>query len=646
MSRLLVVLCLLLGMFVVAPGAWIESGVGLAVGTAAASEQDEVGNPDGAGEPDGVGRDLDAMVEGLLDQDGIPGATVAVVSDGKVVLRRGYGSADAYGEYPMRTDTVFRTASQAKLFTTVAVLQLAAEGKVDLHADVNRYLDGIRVEDTYPGKPVTLHHLLTHTGGFDHTLTGVATTSSAAADSLAQYVRDHQPRRKTPPGKTMAYDNYGFDLAALVVQQVSGQPYQTYLDRHVFGPLAMEQTTVGPWHRTESTRTSTTGFLSNGQPVSALYSGAIGSGAGPVTNTKDMARFMTALLATDSRLGAEVTDPMRQQQYAEADDVPGMGYGLQHKTWRGTDLLYKGGDLPGQHSAMVLVPEERLGVFVMFHGDGEQGLGGWYPQQVAHHILAREVDGAAEPDQPERKVETDVSAYQGDYRHASTSEDSVLAVSGLIAGVSVRADGPGELLTTGLGGDPTTGERHWVQDAPGHFVSVDGYDEIAFSGGTMASTTGEAETLERASWRDSASTGMLLLGFGGTTLALGWILFGLLALRRFAGKPAHPAGARVARFVAWLAAGTGIGFLVTFVPETMGPEFEQKVMLGSGVFLASKILNTVLLGLIALCVPFAFLAWGRGWWSVLGRGGYSVFVLGGICFLAFAFTHNLIQLPS
>ena len=96
----------------------------------------------------------------------IPGAAVSVVKDGRLFFAKGYGYADLENGIPVDPEqTVFRIGSVGKLFTWTAVMQLAEQGKLDLDADINAYLD-FRIPDTYP-QPVTLKHLMTHTAGFE-----------------------------------------------------------------------------------------------------------------------------------------------------------------------------------------------------------------------------------------------------------------------------------------------------------------------------------------------------------------------------------------------------------------------------------------------------------------------------------------------
>ena len=117
-------------------------------------------------------------------------------------------------------------------------MQLHEQGKVDLDADVNQYLD-FEIPQAFD-KPITLRHLLAHTPGFADTIKGLIAYAPREIEPLDAYVRTHLPERIYPPGEVPAYSNYGSTLAGYVVQRVSGEPFEQYIERHIFEPLGMQ----------------------------------------------------------------------------------------------------------------------------------------------------------------------------------------------------------------------------------------------------------------------------------------------------------------------------------------------------------------------------------------------------------------------
>jgi CubicO group peptidase (beta-lactamase class C family) len=191
----------------------------------------------GPGDPAEVGAFFDQLIAQQLAGRHIVGATVVVVEDGALRFAKGYGYADVAGQVPVDPDrTLFDLGSAGKLFTATAVMQLVEQGRIDLNAVVNDYL-AFRIPATSPA-PITVAHLLCHTAGFAEQYLGIQTTR-AGFRSLRDFLVSAMPPRVSPPGRYHAYSNYGFQLAGSVVQRVSGEPFEQYLEAHLLAPLGM-----------------------------------------------------------------------------------------------------------------------------------------------------------------------------------------------------------------------------------------------------------------------------------------------------------------------------------------------------------------------------------------------------------------------
>src|SRR5690606_9419985 len=187
----------------------------------------------------------DGLVPAALERSGIPGAAVAVVHDGQVLTARGYGWADtgSAGGEPRPVDpdrTLFRVGSISKVFVATAVMQLVEQGRIDLDADVERYLD-------FPlprafAQPVTMRHLLTHTAGFEERIKGLIALDGPGPD-LRETVAVDPPEQVFAPGTVPAYSNYGYALAGYVVERVSGVPFDAYVEQNVIRRAGMTSST-------------------------------------------------------------------------------------------------------------------------------------------------------------------------------------------------------------------------------------------------------------------------------------------------------------------------------------------------------------------------------------------------------------------
>ena len=183
---------------------------------------------------------LDGIVPLQLDREDIAGATVAVVKDGKPLFTKGYGYADVKNKKPVTAETLFRPGSVSKLFTWTAVMQLVEQGKLDLGKDVNEYLD-FKIPEAF-GQPISLKNILTHTTGFEQQWKDLF-AADKRSPNLRDYLKTHSPKRIFAPGTTSAYSNYATMLAGYVVERVSGQPFNDYIQQNIFKPLGMTHST-------------------------------------------------------------------------------------------------------------------------------------------------------------------------------------------------------------------------------------------------------------------------------------------------------------------------------------------------------------------------------------------------------------------
>ena len=166
---------------------------------------------------------LDGFVPAGLARGEIAGAVVVVVKDGQVLTERGYGVSDVATGAPVDPrKTGFRPGSISKLFAWTAVMQQVEQGKLNLDADINTYLD-FRIPERN-GKPITLRNLMTHTPGFEEA--GKHLIENNPRDlSMERALKRWTPTRVFDPGTTPAYSNYGAVLAGYIVQRVSGEPF-------------------------------------------------------------------------------------------------------------------------------------------------------------------------------------------------------------------------------------------------------------------------------------------------------------------------------------------------------------------------------------------------------------------------------------
>jgi len=184
---------------------------------------------------------LDTVVPALMKRYDVPGAALAIVRGNRVIALRGFGISRASdGALVDSARTMFRLGSLGKLFIATAVMQQLFPFYAELDEDVNSFLE-FRIPKTWP-EPVTLQRLLTHSAGFDERVIGYAAPSRDSVVALGPYLRENVPHRGWPPGEVIGYSNYGFALAAHIVERMSGLPFDRYARERIFTPLGMTRT--------------------------------------------------------------------------------------------------------------------------------------------------------------------------------------------------------------------------------------------------------------------------------------------------------------------------------------------------------------------------------------------------------------------
>jgi len=330
----------------------------------------------GHADPRGLATFCDAFFAEKMAELRVPGAAFVLVKDGEIVLARGYGFSDLEARVPVDpARTVFRLGSVSKLMTATAVMQLAERGQLRLDADVNTYLRRFQLPATF-ASPVTVADLLKHTGGFDERHIGMHARTAAEHVPLGEYLAARMPARIRPPGQIIAYSDFGASLAGLIVEEVSGQPFATYVAENIFEPLGMTSSSFEqPMPPGLMARLATGYGFRNGRHIRYAYDFAEVSPAAALQGTAlDLANFLIAHLE-GGRLGdARILEPatvatMHATQVTHHPRLRGRAYGFSEWLENGQRALFHDGGMPGYMCRVLLLPEHRLGFAVAHNGD-------------------------------------------------------------------------------------------------------------------------------------------------------------------------------------------------------------------------------------------------------------------------------------
>lgn len=302
------------------------------------------------------------------------GASVVIVKDGKVVIEKGYGYADEAAKTPVVSDkTVFRMASVSKTFTATAVMQLVEQGKVKLDEDFTAYTGPLSFDNPF-GSPVTVGQLLTHTTGFRIQNSLPTDFNNPNRVSLEDYVKAHMPPVIREPGTSYMYDNFAYLLAGLVVEKASGEPFEDYMQKHIFAPLGMESSSFLLEGKLEDALAS--GYNTAGEPVEFYtVNPKVWPTGGMFATADDIGKYMLALLdggsLNNKRILSEATvKEMEKYRSSIHPLLPDTTYGFEaaiSAPGAGSNpaIITKAGDLLDSSSYMVMIPEENVGLFLV-----------------------------------------------------------------------------------------------------------------------------------------------------------------------------------------------------------------------------------------------------------------------------------------
>jgi CubicO group peptidase (beta-lactamase class C family) len=392
---------------------------------------------------------LDGLMPSALRMAGVPGAVVVIVKDGQPVVQKGYGFSDYEKSTPVDAQrTLFRPGSVSKLFTWTAVMQLVEQGKLDLDADLNQYLD-FKIPAYKTGKALTLRHVMTHTSGFEEVARDLLTYNNTTPD-LGGVLKRYIPPYIYEPGSTPGYSNYATSLAGYIVQRVSGQPFDDYIEQHVFQPLGMKNSTFRqPLPKALEAQMSHGYKDADAKPLGFEIISMPPAGSLSSTGA-DMGRFMLAYLGKGKLGDAQILKPetvqlMHTKLTKPLPDLLGIGLGFYQQDINGHRVVGHGGDTVLFHTDLLLFPDDNLGIYISVNSPGEgsgHGQGKWLRDRLFESFADRYLPDQRTPAKSEVDAATAKQHAQlmaGAYRTTRREDSTFLSLLALLSPLRVQA---------------------------------------------------------------------------------------------------------------------------------------------------------------------------------------------------------------
>ncbi len=407
-----------------------------------------------------------------------------VVKDGQVLLEKGFGYADVEKKKPVDPEaTLFRPGSISKLFTWTAVMQLVEQGKIDLDADINQYLD-FKIPPGPDGEPIRMRDVMTHTAGFEEAVKELISEDPSRLVPLGATVKRWVPVRIFKAGTMPAYSNYATGLAGYIVERVSGQTFDDYLDQHIFSPLGMAHSSFRQPLPQSLMAGMANGYENaTGKPQGYELINLAPAGALAATGA-DMAKFMIAHLQNgafgDQRiLSEETAKKMHGTPLTILPNVNRMLLGFYETSTNGHRIISHGGDTQYFHSDLHLFVDDGVGYFISFSSAGKEGAVGPLREAFYRSFADRYFPGPAQEGKvDEATAKAHAAEIAGSYISSRRAETSFMSVLNLLQPVKVSVNEDGTIsfpVLKDLNGEPTK----WREIQPYVWREVDGKGRLA-----------------------------------------------------------------------------------------------------------------------------------------------------------------------
>lgn len=347
------------------------AGIGLALWVALGTSRDHPGEV--ANAQDDPAERVDACMRAEMARGGIHGAQIAVLRDGAIVLERAYGRKHRDQPDPVDTHTQFRIGSTTKPLTAFAILQQVDAGRLDLDAPMTRYLPGFELAEPGQAGRITLRHLLTHSSGLHDTSAFderdlFGPTDPGAMGRWVEAQRGQAPY--APPGRFWNYSSANYMYLGHILERVTGTSYPDYMDRQVFAPAGMADSTL---HAEEAVRRGNFAYGHYQNPFSGrleIYdlnqannwarhpTGYANATAG------DLLRFAALMMQGGGALLSAESAAAMQSRHQYRDLHPDQFYGLGTfvEYFRGREMVHHDGGAWGWSATLKWIPEARVAV--------------------------------------------------------------------------------------------------------------------------------------------------------------------------------------------------------------------------------------------------------------------------------------------
>ncbi|HKE59124.1 MAG TPA: serine hydrolase domain-containing protein [Pyrinomonadaceae bacterium] len=387
---------------------------------------------------DGVANKVDAFVESEMQKQRIPGVSLAVVQEGRIVLAKGYGYANLEHQVPVKPETIFQSGSMGKQFTATAVMMLVEEGKINLDEKISKYLGDV----PEAWRDITVRHLLTHTSGLTDYPDDFDFRRDYTEEELLKRAQAITPAFK--PGEKWQYSNLGYVTLGILIHKVSGKFYGDLLQERIFKPLGMTTARIISEADIIPNRAAGYHFVKNELKNQDWVSPTLNTTADGALyfTVLDLAKWDAALYGEKVLQQASLKQmwtPVRLNNNRTSD----YGFGWSLSQINGHRLIEHGGAWQGFTSYIARYADDKLTVIVF------DNLAGGNCGKIARHVAALYNPELARKPIPDKEPQVTASVHDLLQKLAQGTANPDLFTSDARAEFfQARAERVGRLLTS------------------------------------------------------------------------------------------------------------------------------------------------------------------------------------------------------
>lgn len=374
---------------------------------------------------------IEGLITVLMQGAKIPSIVIGVIKEGKMIYSRAFGGKLLKENAPATVDTLYGIGSCTKSFTTLAILQLADKGLLDINDLVSKYLPlKIGMKDN----PIKIKHIMSHSSGIPNL--GIATilikrisgfeetfVPMSSSDDFMLHVNGAQNEIADIPGKRYFYNNSAFALLGLIIEKLSGEPYEDYIKKNILEPLEMTRSTFTRTEFEKDGDTMTAYFTDKEKKFRETihpFDKLIYAAGGLLSSVNELGNYLIMCMNNGKFKDKQIIKPIAQKQWwkPQIETMTGF-YGKQHyalgwstvEDFFGETIVQHGGSTGVSSAMLAMIPEKKLGVIVLGNAGNTQG--GLLVQVFLAALLGKN----PQMDLPALRLDSKLSKFVGEYQN-------------------------------------------------------------------------------------------------------------------------------------------------------------------------------------------------------------------------------------